>query len=1116
MSDVLARSERLREQMTLQNLYEIITGDGDQVAARYLENGDEKAITYRQYRLRADACAAYLRRVLGEKRQGAFVGIQLDTCPEWFFLFWGVIEAGYNAVLMDFTLNDEMTAYILRQAGAIGLIGRAARPLPADAQVTQFTVKQLSDLKPDPAFKPRFGDQVALCTSGTTDTSRVFVYNAKAVCSQVLNAEMLYKANQRIICDEPRRSLAFLPFHHIFGFMVCLQWIHFLGYETVYLHDRSPKCIQETAQRFKITHLMAVPLLANNLCVALNKRVAKESKFKRAAFKTLRGLSLAVQSVAPGFGLDLARTVLFKSITSQMLGSDVRCVILGGSHTPKEHMRTLSALGYFTVSGFGMTETGITSVETNMNVITRTSGSVGRPLASAEYRVQSDGEKSNRGEMYIRGNTLHTGRLVDGRLLPPALDDEGWFRTGDVVRLEKGSRMYVEGRAKDVIINESGENVYPDEIEDAFGALEGVEQFCVLGIKARDKQENKEEKGFLAHLPHPHLLNRKKGVVDYEDITLVINVGQHFRDDAYIAGLMGQVRRINAALPALKRVNRVLATPEKFQTAGGIKVKRLALKKEIEEKKLAYRDIDFNRKDEAADEQKPLIQQENTPSDLQMEEIKQKVRRVYAETLDMTPQEIRDDAHFIDDLGGDSLQVLGMSLKIEEQFNVLIPTEEYGKCTTVNDLSALLYAKVRGNVAYESAAPENQAPVTPITRFEDAPEYIAFQKRLESLQGQENPYFVAHDSPLLDKSFVDGQWMLDFGSYNYVGMSGRKETMDAAKAAIDKYGTSASGSRLLAGEKTLHKELEAEIADWKHTETALVLVGGHSTNVTCVGNFCGKGDLIVYDAIAHNSIEQGCRLSQATAKPFPHNDVKALESILRNQRHKFGKVLIVIEGAYSMDGDIAPVPEFVALKKKYGCFLMVDEAHSACVIGKTGGGVDEYFGLAPNDIDIKYGTLSKGLGTCGGYLAGSHAIIDYMRYNLPGFVFSVGISPPLAAASLAAIRLLRSDPTIMERLRRNIKCFMEEARKRNFNTCLAGETAILPILVGRDEDAWELSNRLRRKGVIVPPAVYPAVPKNKARLRFCVISEHKPEEIIEALDKLQEAAREAGIQLPPP
>ena len=1113
MSEVLARSEKLREKMTLQNLFELICGDGGKVAARWLEKDAEKSVTFAEYKAKSFAVAAMLRSVLGEKNKGKFVGIQADTCPEWFYLFWGVMAAGYNAVLMDFTLTDDMTAYILDQAGAIALIGKSPRTLPGNT--AQFTIQQLSMAKEQKGFKPEFGTMVALCTSGTTDTSRVFVYNEQAVCSQVLNAEMLYHANQRIICDEPRRQLAFLPYHHIFGFMVCLQWIHFLGYETVYLHDRSPQCIQKTAQHFKITHLMAVPLLANNLSVALNKRVAKESKLKRAGFKTLRGISLALQSIAPGFGLDFARNVLFKSVTDQMLGSDVRCIILGGSHTPKEHMRTLSALGYFTVSGFGMTETGITSVETNMNVITRTSGSVGRPLSSAEYRVQSDGEKSNQGEMYIRGDTIHTGRLVDGKLLPPILDDEGWFRTGDIVRLEKGSRMYVEGRAKDVIINESGENVYPDEIEDAFGALEGVEQFCVLGVKATGKKDEKEEKGILSHLPH--LPGRKKGVVDYEDITLVLNLGQHYKDDDYIASLMAQVRRINSGLPALKRVNRVLVTSEKFQTAGGIKVKRLALKKQIEEKKLAYREIDFNRRDEVSfEENKPIVQEENTPSDLQLEEIKQKVRAVYAETLDVTPDQIKDDAHFIDELGGDSLQVLGMSLKIEEQFNVMIPTEEYGKCTTVNDLSALLYAKVRGDVAYESAGPESQEPVTPITRFEDSPEFKAFEKRYQSLMGdgQENPYFVAHDSPLLDKSFVDNQWMLDFGSYNYVGMSGREEVKAAAKAAIDKYGTSASGSRLLAGEKTLHKELEAAIAEWKHTETSLVLVGGHSTNVTCVGNFCGKGDLIVYDAIAHNSIEQGCRLSQATAKPFPHNDVAALESILRNLRHKFAKVLIVIEGAYSMDGDIAPVPEIVKLKKKYGCFLMVDEAHSACVIGATGGGVDEYFGLAPDDIDIKYGTLSKGLGTCGGYLAGSHAIIDYMRYNLPGFVFSVGISPALAAASLEAIRLLQKDHSIVERLHRNIKCFYEEAHKRNLNTCLAGETAILPILVGKDEDAWELSNRLRKKGVIVPPAVYPAVPKNKARLRFCVISEHQPDEIVEALDKLVECAKEAGIQLP--
>ena len=187
---------------------------------------------------------------------------------------------------------------------------------------------------------------------------------------------------------------------------------------------------------------------------------------------------------------------------------------------------------------------------------------------------------------------------------------------------------------------------------------------------------------------------------------------------------------------------------------------------------------------------------------------------------------------------------------------------------------------------------------------------------------------------------------------------------------------------------------------------------------------------------------------------------------------------------------------------------------SACVIGETGGGVDEYFHLEPTDVDIKMGTLSKGLGTCGGYLAGRECLIEYLRYNLPGFVFSVGISPALAAGTLEAIRQLRHNPAIMADLRRNIRCFAECAQKHGFDICLAGETAILPVLVGKDEDAFALSNEMRRRGVFVPPAVFPAVPKNKARLRFCVISEHKPEQIERALDVLEEAAAALNISLP--
>ncbi len=427
----------------------------------------------------------------------------------------------------------------------------------------------------------------------------------------------------------------------------------------------------------------------------------------------------------------------------------------------------------------------------------------------------------------------------------------------------------------------------------------------------------------------------------------------------------------------------------------------------------------------------------------------------------------------------------------------------------------LILKKTKGITEYQDRVNQNDGKkIVPVTRFEDSREYKEFLLREKAMEGVGNPYFVCHDSIVKDVSILDGEReILNFGSYNYIGMSGHPETVKAAQEAAAKYGTSASGSRILAGEKHLYQELEAKIAKWKHAEDAIVLVGGHSTNVTFVGNFCNEKDIILYDALSHNSIVQGCQLSRSASKVFPHNDFVALESILRNVRNKYEKILVVVEGVYSMDGDIAPIPEFVKLKKKYGFFLMVDEAHSACVIGENGGGVDEYFNLDPEDIDIKMGTLSKGLGTCGGYLAGKKSLIQYLKYNVPGFVFSVGINPPSAAATLKALEILEKDPSIVKRLHKNIDTFLEEAHKRGLNTCLAGKTAIIPVLVGDDRDAFLLSNVMLEKGVFVPPAVYPAVPKGQARLRFCVTSEHKEEQIIKALDLLMECIQEYKIEL---
>ena len=1075
----LAVSEKLQADPSLSTLFEILRGYGEIPAAMWLKGGQECSLTFAEMTRRADDYAACLYSLAPE---GGWMALAVDTCVEWPGIFWGMLRSGHNVLLLDASASDSVLQGLLDEAGCRLIITKKPRALAGNCRQIDF--RTVAEAPRVIGYTPVWGEYVAMCTSGTTGRSRVFAYSGETLIQQTLNSSQIYRENKRIIGDENRRFLAFLPFHHVLGFMANVIWGGAMGMTNLFLSDRTPATILETCRHFQPQLIVVVPLVGNSLVKALEKNLKKEKPARRALFRFLMECSLLLQRIAPEPALVFAMTKMFASVNAKLLGTSVKSVILGGSHTPRETLRTLNALGYYTITGYGMTETAITGFETSMSLRRRLSGSVGKALDSAEYRVVPDGSDPGRGELQIRGRGIHSGRVVGGEILPPDTLEGGWYPTGDVVTMDASGRIYIRGRLKDVIINESGENIYPDDLEDAWAGLPGVEQFCILGLRRNRRDRN-------------------------EDVVLLLNVGDRYSDSAFLNDLAARVAEINSRQPLSAQLGRALVTPMALPLVSGIKVKRVELKRLYSDRELIYRELDLHARNAGAE----IAAAPQAPSpEGAREEIRQKVRALYAEALEIPENEISDTANFIEDLHGDSLQVLSMALKAEETWGITIPAEEYGQCATVLGMARTVESLLSGTKADQ---PKERVPVLPVTRFEDSPEYKAFLERQQSLIGAgDNPYFICHESPLLDTGIVDGREILEFGSYNYIGMSGRAEVKEAAKAAIDKYGTSASGSRLLAGEKEIHRELEREIADWKHTEDALVCVGGHSTNVTFVGNFCGKNDLILYDALAHNSIEQGCRLSRATSRPFPHSDAAALESILKSQRAYYEKVLIVIEGAYSMDGDIAPVPDFVRLKKEYGCFLMVDEAHSACVIGRTGGGVDEYFGLAGDDIDIKYGTLSKGLGTCGGYLAGKKSLIDYLRYNLPGFVFSVGMSPALAAGSLAAIRTLRRHPEIMEHLRTAIRAFADSARRRHLDICLAGETAVLPVLVGRDEDAWLLSNELKKRGVSVPPAMYPAVPKGKARLRFCVISEHKPEQIERALDILEATARDFGIALP--
>ncbi len=390
------------------------------------------------------------------------------------------------------------------------------------------------------------------------------------------------------------------------------------------------------------------------------------------------------------------------------------------------------------------------------------------------------------------------------------------------------------------------------------------------------------------------------------------------------------------------------------------------------------------------------------------------------------------------------------------------------------------------------------------------PEYQSLQQQFANLERLEvsNPYFRVNETAVNDTTIIGGQEYISYAGYNYLGFSGDPRVSEAVNEAVERYGTSASASRVATGERPIHQELEQELAALLNTEDCLAFVSGYGTNVTVISHLFGANDLIIHDALSHSSILNGCLLSSARRIPFPHNDVEAAEKILQENRHNYERVLIVIEGVYSMDGDIADLPGFIELRNKYKTLLMVDEAHSIGVLGQTGRGIGEHFGVNSADVDIWMGTLSKTFASCGGYIAGSRALIKLLKYTAPGFLYSVGISPPNAAAALAVARLLPQEAERVAQLQQNSKLFLNLARQKGLDTGLSHDSPVIPIIIGNSMRCLQVAHQLFEQGINVQPILYPAVAEDAARLRFFMTCQHTADQIHYTVDKIEECLKQ--------
>jgi 8-amino-7-oxononanoate synthase len=363
-------------------------------------------------------------------------------------------------------------------------------------------------------------------------------------------------------------------------------------------------------------------------------------------------------------------------------------------------------------------------------------------------------------------------------------------------------------------------------------------------------------------------------------------------------------------------------------------------------------------------------------------------------------------------------------------------------------------------------------------------------------RGMPNPYFLAHTGANCATVELLGREMINFSSYNYLGLAGDPRVIAAAKEALDTYGTSASASRAVAGEIPLFAELERRLADAYGVDDAVVTPSGFLTNAGIIAFILGREDLAVCDSLVHNSIVSGTQWSECRRASFAHNDPDALDRLLRRSRGHFERVMVILEGVYSMDGDIAHLPELIEVARRHECLVMVDEAHSFGTLEPRGLGIREFFDLPGDAVDIWMGTLSKSMASSGGYLAGDEKLIWAIKLLAPGIcLFTAPQTPPQVAAAIAALDLMLEEPDRLARLRANADAALSAAKSAGWDTGASAGTAIIPIILGDSARTVAASVELLAAGINASAVAYPAVPEGEARLRLFISAEHTAEHI---------------------
>lgn len=1037
-----------------------------QVVYTFLVDGEDESInyTYQQLEKRAKAIAAYLQR---HSQPGDRVLLLYPSSLEYCAAFFACLYAGLIAIPAyppkrkrspSRLLNIYRDAQPTLALGDRTILTQIEQYFPSASQLHYIDSESISDSLISEWQNPQLNlDDLAVLqyTSGSTGKPKgVMLSHANLLC----NLQLIYTH----FGNSPNsKGVTWLPPYHDMGLIGGLLEPIYCGASTVLMSPiaflQKPLRWLQAISKYQAT-TSGGPNFAYDLCVQKVNLEALDSLDLSSWEVAFNGAEIIQADTLDRFAKTFAACGFRRSAFYPCYGLAESTLLVAGGHLKKDS--DLDTSKSVRVGCGQIVDDHQVVIVNPQTLLPCESGEIGE--------IWISGKSVARGYWQQPQETSKTfaAQLADTR-------ESQFLRTGDLGIFQAGE-LFVTGRLKDIIIIR-GQNYFPHDLELIVErSHSAIRPYHVAAFSIEQARE--------------------------ERLVIVAEINRRDRRTFDVTEVTQAIRQALSAACDLQVYAISLVKPETLPKTSSGKLQRYLCREYFLNDKLVP--LGAWKLDLTAKAIAPKVKVDCQS----VESIQEWLVAWLSQKTCVTLTQIDPHTKFTD-YGIDSLILIELMESLGQKFNIILDASYFEKFSTISALSQYIATHQQESLS----VPQFDLTVTSEIPseyycFDRFPEYQALQQQRSQIEalGLSQPFFRPQQSIAEDTIQINGLPLINYATYNYLGLSGDPQITKAARSAIATYGTSVSASRLVSGQIPLHEELETEIARFLGTEKSLVYVGGHATNVTTISHLMGKNDLILYDSLSHNSIIQGTLYSGATAIAFPHNNWQALEQKLAQIRLNYQRVLIAIEGIYSTDGDIPDLPQFIAIKKRYKALLMIDEAHSIGVLGKSGRGISEYFGVNPTEIDICMGTLSKALASCGGYIAGCTALIDYLKYTAPGFVYSVGMSPPNAAAALAALQKLQVESQRITQLQQRANYFLEQAQSRGINTGKSQNSPIIPAILGENDKAIQLSHNLLKRGINVPFMIYPSVPKHQARLRFFVSCLHTESQINTTIDILTE------------